>query len=201
MLHNLKTCISHCFLYNGGMTNYRRAKFEGGFYFFTVVTYKRRKFLTSSLARRCLRQSFQAIRQKRHFDIVAICLLPDHLHCIWKLPDGDCDFSYRWSAIKSQFTSKFLGAKSSEISQSLSREKKRERGIWQRRFWEHQIRDEKDLQEHLDYIHYNPVKHKLVKELEDWPWSTYHKYVHDGIYLQKDWEDLQKDFDGILAGE
>lgn len=102
---------------------------------------------------------------------------------------------------KSQFTRKFIGAKGSEISQSLSREKKRERGIWQRRFWEHQIRDEKDLQRCVDYIHYNPVKHKLVKALEDWPWSTYHKYVHDGVFTQKDWEDLQKDFDGILAGE
>jgi len=104
------------------MTKYRRAKFEGGFYFFTVVTYKRRKFLTSNLARKCLRQSFQSIRQKSHFDVVAICLLDDHLHCIWKLPDGDCDFSYRWSVIKSQFTSRFISAGGWEISQSLSRD-------------------------------------------------------------------------------
>ena len=133
--------------------------------------------------------------------MTAICLLPDHLHCIWKLPDGDCDFSYRWSAIKSDFARTYLSAAGKEILQSPSRLKKRERGIWQRRFWEHQIRDETDLQRHIDYIHYNPMKHELVNRVEDWPWSTYHKYVHDGFYLHKPREETRKDFSKIFAGE
>ena len=132
---------------------------------------------------------------------VAVVLLADHLHCVWELPDGDHDYSVRWQKIKEKFSRGFLAAGGTEGRSTASRRRKLERAVWQRRFWEHQIRDEKDLQKCIDYIHYNPVKHKLVKALEDWPWSTYHKYVHEGVYTQKDWEDLQKDFDGMLAGE
>lgn len=163
------------------MTNYRRSKLCGGYYFFTVVTYKRRRFLADELSRICLKGAWRKIRQNRPFEVVAFCLLPDHLHCVWHLPDGDKDFSQRWMLIKKEFTRRYLKAGGLEPGQSMSREKKQERGIWQRRFWEHRIRDEKDLQKHIDYIHYNPVKHGLVNVIEDWPWSTYHKFVRNGF--------------------
>jgi len=101
--------------------------------------------------------------------VIAVCLLPDHLHCIWRLPEDDCDFSLRWARIKAGFTRRYLAAGGTECGQSTSRVNKRERGIRQRRFWEHQIRNETDLRRHMDYIHYNPVKHGLVEHVEDWP--------------------------------
>lgn len=183
------------------MTDYRRAKIEGGYYFFTVVTYKRRKFLTEDLARDCLRTAWRETQQAHHFDSVALCLLPDHLHCIWKLPEGDCDFSGRWSSIKASFTREYLSSDGQETIQGSSRSRKRERGIWQRRFWEHQIRDESDLQRHIDYIHYNPVKHGLVKDLGLWPWSSYHRHARDGVCLNRHWDDIQDGFDDLLVGE
>jgi putative transposase len=183
------------------MTNYRRADFEGGYYFFTVVTYKRRRFLTSELARGCLRAAWEQARQRDYFDIVALCLLPDHLHCVWKLPDGDHDFSLRWSRIKAGFTRRYCDAGGTEYAQSSSRNRKRERGIWQRRFWEHRIRDEEELQRHIDYIHYNPVKHGLVDLISDWPWSTYHRYVRERLYRRDYWHDVKGDLDEIDAGE
>ncbi len=183
------------------MTNYRRAGFAGGYYFFTVVTHNRRRFLAERLARNCLRQVWQRVRQKRHFDVIALCLLPDHLHCIWKLPVDDNDFSTRWSLIKKGFTSTYLRVGGVESTQSNSRKQKRERGIWQRRFWEHQIRDENDLQRHVDYIHYNPVKHKLVEKPEQWPWSTYHKYLKAGYYGESGLVDSQDDWESIFMCE
>ena len=183
------------------MTNYRRANFEGGYYFFTLVTYKRRRFLTSDLARRCLRAAWQQAQLRDHFDVVALCLLPDHLHCVWKLPEGDCDFSLRWSRIKAGFTMRYCHAGGTEYVQSHSRDRKRERGVWQRRFWEHQIRDEEDLRRHVDYIHYNPVKHGLVGLISDWPWSTYHRYVREGFYRTDCWHDVRGGLDEIDAGE
>jgi putative transposase len=183
------------------MTNYRRADFPGGYYFFTVVTHKRAKFLTSELARRCLRESFLETKEKRPFEIIASCLLPDHLHCIWKLPEGDNDFSYRWSAIKAGFTRKFLAGGGRENSQTISRHQKRERGLWQRRFWEHRIKDEADLQRHVDYIHYNPVKHGLAKQVEQWPWSTFHKYNMKDMYDKKDLMETEMQSADVQAGE
>jgi len=159
------------------MTDYRRANFEGGYYFFTVVTYDRRPFLTEPLARQCLHAAWKEARLRADFQMIAVCLLPDHLHCIWRLPQGDCDFSLRWARIKAGFTRRYLAAGGTECGQSLSRTRRRERGLWQRRFWEHQIRDETDLQHHVDYGHYNPVKHGLVARVEDWPWSSYHRYA------------------------
>ena len=173
------------------MTDYRRADVEGGYYFFTVVTYNRRPFLTDSLARRCLRAAVRETRNLRYFELVAICLLPDHLHCIWKLPGDDCGFSLRWARIKAGFTRRFLGLGGTESGQSQSRDRTRERGVWQRRFWEHQIRDETDLQRHVDYIHYNPVKHGLVEHVEDWPWSTYQRYLRTIAYPDQYWDGAQ----------
>jgi putative transposase len=177
------------------MTNYRRARFCGGYYFFTVVTYKRRPFLVDDLSRVCLRSAWRSVQRDRPFELVAFCLLPDHLHCLWRLPEGDNDFSQRWMLIKKGFTRRYLKASGLESGQSLSRETKRERGIWQRRFWEHQIRDEKDLHRHVDYIHCNPVKHGLVDIVEDWPWSTYHRFVREGYYKHRG----LNDYDGSLG--
>lgn len=183
------------------MSNYRRPQFCGGYYFFTVVSYKRRKILVSELAREHLRHAFEKVRAKRHFKTVAFCLLPDHLHCVWKLPEDDGDFSMRWSLIKKDFTMRYLKEGGGELKQSDSRLKDRHRGIWQRRFWEHQIRDERDLQSHIDYIHYNPVKHGLVREPHDWPWSTYHKYVESGHYGKVDLEQMQQSVNDLFVNE
>jgi putative transposase len=183
------------------MTNYRRAKFCGGYYFFTVVCYKRRKILVGEPARNYLRHASEKVRSKRYFKTIAFCLLPDHLHCIWELPEGDADFSRRWMLIKKGFTRRYLKAGWQEFEQSRSRQKKRERGVWQRRFWEHQIRSEEDLQRHIDYIHYNPVKHGLVDAVENWPWSTYHRFVRNGCYKHRVLNDYDGDFGEDFCGE
>ncbi len=164
------------------MPNYIRAKFEGGYYFFTVVTHRRRKLFLTSSSRDCLHEAIDLTRANHPFETVAFCLLPEHLHCVWKLPDGDADFSIRWASIKGSFSRAHLRLEGPKGTASPSRQRRGEAGLWQRRFWEHQIRDERDLQKHIDYIHYNPLKHGLVERLEDWPWSTYHRYRRDGFY-------------------
>jgi len=183
------------------MSDYRRVKFGGGYYFFTVVTYERRKILAAERARRHLRHAFEKVRSKRSFETIAICLLPEHLHCIWKLPDGDADFSTRWSLIKKDFTMNYLGEGGAEPAQSNSRLKHRHRGVWQKRFWEHCIRDERDLQNHVDYIHYNPVKHELVGQVGNWPWSTYHKYLESGYYGKVDLDRMQECVHNVFVNE
>jgi putative transposase len=117
------------------------------------------------------------------------------------LPGDDNDFSTKWSLVKKDFTVNYLKTGGAELTQANSRSKHRYRGVWQKRFWEHQIRDERDLQRHVDYIHYNPVKHGLVKNIDTWPWSTYHKYIKSGRYSQIDLEKMQKSTGDILAGE
>ena len=164
------------------MTWYRRADRKGGTYFFTVITYNRRRFLTTDLARKCLKQAIEEIQAKRPFQIEGICLLPDHLHCIWKLPEDDNDFSIRWGGIKSLFTFYYMDQGGKEGTRNKSRQRSGEAAIWQRRFWEHLIRDQQDYAKHMDYIHYNPVKHGLVSSVADWPWSTFHRYVKEGFY-------------------
>jgi putative transposase len=183
------------------MTDYRRAALEGGCYFFTVVTHDRRAFLTEPLARRCLREAWKEARQRSAFEVVAVCLLPAHLHCVWRLPDGDSDFSLRWARIKAGFTRRYLAAGGAECAQSLSRADKRERGIWQRRFWEHQIRTAWDLRRHIDYIHYNPVKHGLVARVEDWPWSSYHRFARTCTYPDQYWQTAQIGFNDLAVYE
>jgi putative transposase len=183
------------------MSHYRRANLSGGYYFFTVVTYQRHKILVGELARKHLRRTFEKVRSTRYFETIAFCLLPEHLHCIWRLPDDDSDFSTRWSLIKKDFTVNYLKTGGAELTQTNSRSKHRHRGVWQRRFCEHQIRDERDLQHHVDYIHYNPVKHGLFKNIDNWPWSTYHKYIKSGRYGRIDLEKMQKSIGDIFAGE
>lgn len=159
---------------------YRRMKITGGTYFFTVVTYNRQQYLCEPENSNLLRNAFRYIMNQHPFKIDAIVILPDHLHSIWTLPDGDNNFSTRWRLIKSYFSRQY--SSEYQVEASLSRRKKQEKAIWQRRFWEHQIRDEKDLINHVEYIHYNPVKHGLVKAPKDWQYSSFHQYVKEGIY-------------------
>lgn len=139
---------------------YRRAKTPGATYFFTVVTYNRQHLFKTDEIIQLLRQAFHTVKQRYPFEIDAIVLLPDHLHCLWTLPDADADFSTRWRLIKTYFSR--YRPEDYKRQCSLARLKKKEQAIWQRRFWEHQIRDERDFRRHVDYIHYNPVSHQLV---------------------------------------
>jgi putative transposase len=159
------------------MPNYRRAKVAGATYFFTVNLAQRdRSLLMEHID--ALRAAFSGIKSALPFRTDAIVVLPDHLHAIWTLPVDDADFSTRWQRIKAAFSH------SLETSErrSASRTSKGERGIWQRRFWEHLIRDENDYAAHVDYIHYNPVKHGYVKAAAQWPHSSFHAYRRRGVY-------------------
>jgi len=163
---------------------YRRSQTPGATFFFTVVTYNRKRILCLGDNPRHLKQSLEAVKTDHPFTVDAIVLLPDHLHCIWTLPQGDNDFSNRWMLIKSKFTKICFDPFTSTLNPS--RIQKREKGIWQRRFWEHQIRDEQDYARHVDYIHYNPVKHRLAKSPIDWKYTSFHRFVKNGIY-HADW--------------
>lgn len=164
------------------MTCYRRHKIEGGTYFFTQVTYQRQPWLCTDIARPILRAAFYKVRQKYPFVVDAIALLPDHIHCIWTLPPGDSDFSTRWRLIKSEVTRQGATQLQLQADRNESRQKRRESNLWQRRFWEHCIRDETDFIRHVDYIHYNPIKHGLCQRAADWQYSSFHRYVSQGLY-------------------
>jgi putative transposase len=164
------------------MPNYRRSWVPGGTYFFTVVTWNRRPILTHAESRELLRTAWREVNQRLPFTTLAICLLPDHLHCVWSLPEGDANYAMRWREIKRLFSRQYIRRFELEDKRNASRVKRNEAAIWQRRFWEHTLRDEADLQRHVDYIHYNPVKHGLVKNVADWPWSSFSRYVRSGFY-------------------
>jgi putative transposase len=164
------------------MPNYRRTHVVGGSYFFTIVTYKRADILLSELARTTLRTSIKECQERAPFQVDAFVLLGDHLHTIWTLPEGDSNYSFRWSFIKKEFSKCYLVGGGEEQKLSDSRAMQFERSIWQRRFWEHMLRDEQDFERHVDYIHYNPVKHGLVKCPKDYQYSTFHRYVQRGVY-------------------
>jgi putative transposase len=151
------------------MPNFRRQHVSGGTYFFTLVTENRRAILCTESARSILHRAIDDCRRDRPFDAVAIVLLPDHLHAIWTLPHGDAGFSIRWARIKAQFTREWLTHGGQEQGRSSSRLQQRRRGVWQRRFWEHLIRDAKDYESHFHYIHYNPVKHEVVRCPHEYP--------------------------------
>jgi len=159
--------------------NYRRYYQSGGTYFFTVVTQNRQPLLIEHIDR--LRDAFRHGMERYPFTIDGIVILPDHLHALWHLPDGDNNFSIRWMVIKRKFSAGF----ESGIT-NRSKQVKREKGIWQRRFWEHCIRDETDWCRHLDYIHYNPVKHGYCSLPGEWPYSSFSRSVKEGLYLS-DW--------------
>ena len=163
------------------MSRYRRVTIAGGTYFFTVALADRSgDLLVREIDR--LRRAYRAAQKDRPFETVAICVLPEHLHALWTLPPGDSDFASRWMLIKSGFS---RGLSASAL-RSNSKIAKREKGIWQRRYWEHTIRDDRDFERHVDYIHYNPVKHGLVSRVADWPHSSFHQFVECGI-LPADW--------------
>ena len=162
---------------------YRRVFIPGGTYFFTLVTFQRRSIFSDPLAVELLRNAIAYTEKRMPFQIDAMVILPDHLHCILSLPPSSSDYSTRWRLIKSKFSRDWNTNKESELA---SRQKKGEVDTWQRRFWEHLIRDESDFNHHVDYIHYNPVKHGLVTEPSLWEYSSFHKYVNEGI-LPKDW--------------
>jgi putative transposase len=159
------------------MTSYRRNFVAGGSYFFTVNLADRHlQLLTDHID--LLRAAFRNIRRAHPFTIDAIVVLPDHLHAVWTLPEGDDDFAMRWRLIKAAVSRGLVGGESI----SASRLKKRERGIWQRRYWEHTLRNEDDFARHVDYIHFNPVRHGHARRVRDWPFSSFHRMVQLGIY-------------------
>ena len=171
------------------MPIYRRNFVAGASYFFTVNLAERRlRLLTDNID--LLRAAFRYTRLRRPFAIDAIVVLPDHLHTIWTLQQGDSDFAVRWQLIKANFSRGL--AQGERIS--ASRLRKRERGIWQRRYWEHTLRDDGDVARHVDYIHFNPVKHGHVDRVGAWPFSSFHRMVRLGSYPD-DWAGDAKDHD------
>ena len=172
------------------MTGYRRNFIAGGGFFFTVNLAERRlQLLTQHIDE--LRNAFRETRRRHPFTIDAMVVLPDHLHAVWTLPEGDADFATRWRLIKSAFSSSLPDGE--RISDS--RAARGERGIWQRRYWEHTIRDQSDFARHVDYIHINPVKHGLVPQVREWPYSSFHRMVRLGIYPE-DWAGDVRDHGG-----
>jgi putative transposase len=163
------------------MPRYVRVKTDGGLFFFTAALADRSSDLLIRQVER-LRHFYRLTQERYPFETVAICILPDHLHAVWALPLGDCDYPLRWSVFKASFSRGLA----EEASRSASKIAKRERGLWQRRYWEHAIRDDADLERHVDYVHFNPVKHGYVSQVRDWPFSSFHSYVERGI-LPVDW--------------
>ena len=174
------------------MPEYRRAKFKGSIFFFTVVLAERSSNLLVEQVDR-LPKAYRIVKERRPFETVAICILPDHIHAVWALPEDNPDFATRWTLIKSGF-SRGLDARPRSESKIL----KREKGIWQRRYWEHAIRDDADLERHVDYIHFNPVKHGHVTRVVDWPHSSFHLYVERGE-LVADWGGDIRDIQGSFG--
>ena len=164
------------------MPRYLRPKSVEGTFFFTVVTFDRRKILTLDISRQFLSNAITEVQTQYPFSLEAWVLLPDHIHAIWTLPDGDTDYSKRWGLIKAKFSKEGKAFFHAAQSANPSRIKRREATIWQRRFWEHTIRDDADYGRHVDYIYYNPVKHGLVKHVRDWPHSSFHRYVREEFY-------------------
>ncbi|MFO0840482.1 MAG: transposase [Phycisphaerae bacterium] len=164
------------------MPQYRRIEAHGATIFFTLVTLDRRPILTSQPALDLLRAAFREERRRSAFWLDAIVVLPDHLHCIWTLPRGDSNFSIRWSRIKTHFTTRYLRSGGDEARRSASRQTRGERGVWQRRFWDHVIRDDDDFGHHLDYVHFNPVKRGYANCPHAWAPSSFRTWVRKSVY-------------------
>jgi putative transposase len=159
------------------MPDYRRNRVPGATYFFTVNLFDRRsELLVTHVA--LLREVVRRVRDRTPFHIDTWVVLPDHMHCLWTLPPDDSDFPGRWRAIKIAFSK---AIPTSEARSQVMR-RRGERGIWQRRYWEHTIRDERDYAAHMDYIHFNPVKHGYVENTSDWPFSSFRRCVAAGLY-------------------
>jgi len=180
------------------MTNYRRNRVPGGTFFFTVaIAHRHLDLLVRHIGH--LMRAFREEHSRAPFVNLGLVVLPDHLHAVWRLPQGDADYSNRWRRVKATFSRALPAVAGISLSQAA----KGERGIWQRRFWEHTVRDENDLRRHLDYLHFNPVKHGLASRVVDWPHSTFHVYVQRGVYAP-DWGCggvLDGDFGELAAGQ
>ena len=161
------------------MSNYRRVYIPSATYFFTLVTYCRQPIFADGERVELLRRSFREVKAKRPFDLLAAVVLPDHLHCLWSLPEDDADFSTRWQMVKTSFSRRIPAKKQKDGAKT----------IWQPRFYDHYIRDENDFHKHLDYIHYNPVKHGLVSSPSKWPYSSFARFVELGRYTNS-WGDV-----------
>jgi putative transposase len=176
------------------MVDYRRNRLAGGTFFFTVTLLDRRsRLLVDHID--LLRKAYREVRQERPFETDAIVVLPDHIHSVWTLPAGDDDYSGRWRGIKSRFTHLLKGR-----GIALASDARGEHRLWQRRFWEHTVRDADDLRRHVDYIHYNPVKHGLATTPLEWRWSSFHRYVKAGV-LPADWAGVPGSGDESRFGE
>ena len=181
------------------MPEYRRVYLKGGIYFITIVTNNRKPLFWSSTARQILHLAWLDVAKRFPFSTLAVCLLPEHIHTIIQCPETDADYPMRIREIKRLFTAGYKQRFGLPEVDNASRTRKNEAAIWQRRYWEHTIRDEEDLHRHLDYIHYNPVKHGWVRNVRDWEWSSFHRYVRMGWY-DLDWgsevreKDLKGDF-------
>ncbi|RKZ65993.1 MAG: transposase [Gammaproteobacteria bacterium] len=163
------------------MSSYKRIFLPNNSYFFTVVTANRNPFFAGDENVQLLKTAFFYVQSRKPFKIEAICILPDHLHCIWTMLD-DSNYSIRWQMIKTDFSRRY---------RYQNREQKQTK-IWQSRYWEHVIRDQDDFDKHVDYIHYNPVRHGLVKSVKDWSYSSFNKYVTKGYY-DSGWGDCEPD--------
>jgi len=170
--------------------HYRRAFVPGATYFFTVVTAHRRPVFRSAAARDLLRRAFRHVAKKRPFTVNAMVVLPDHLHCLWILPPADADYPTRWRLIKTWVTQRYGTGSPRPV----------ERTIWQARYWEHLIRDDQDYRQHVEYIHYNPVKHGYVRKPGAWPYSSFRRHVEEGLYAE-DWGSTEPEWDGEVGRE
>ena len=163
---------------------YRRAFVPGATFFFTVVTARRRPLFDDAAACDLLRQAFRHVAKQHPFTVNAIVVLPDHLHCLWTLPPGDAGYPTRWRLIKTRVTQHY-GAGNA---------------LWQPRYWEHLIRDETDYRQHVEYIHYNPVKHGYVTHPSEWPYSSFRRYVKEGL-VPAEWGNTEPVWKGDVGKE
>ncbi len=167
------------------MSNYRRVYVPGGTFFFTLVTYNCQPYFANSENIAKLRQAIATVKQEMPFNITGAVILPDHIHFLWTLPMLDTNYSKRIGRLKVVFTKAFRGKTSLPDNVSISRQKHRESDVWQRRFWEHTLQDEAELEIYLNYIHYNPVKHGLVSCPHLWKYSSFDSWVNQGVYSLK----------------
>lgn len=171
------------------MTDYRRLRTPGGTVFFTVNLLERKSRLLIEQID-LLREVVRSVRQRQPFHVDAWVVMPDHMHTMWTLPENDSDYSSRWQSIKKEFSKRLPATE----RRSLVRQNSHERGIWQRRFWEHTIRDDADYASHFDYIHFNPVKHGWVQQPSDWLYSSFHRAVSQGLYPGNWYPPTEMDF-------
>lgn len=177
------------------MSRYRRDHTPGGTFFFTLNLQDRHSSLLTERIT-AFQSSYRRVKAELPFITLAICVLPDHLHAVWRLPEHDADFSTRWQKIKAGFSQSILNPG----VRSKSQVRKGEKGLWQRRFWEHRIRDAEDLQRHVDYVHYNPVKHGLVQHAASWQHSSFHDFVRRGL-LPLSWAGNRQCIEVSRSGE